>query len=168
MKIDFCEGDVLDAFDEWRRAVGLPAAIEDEGAGIASPSTARGSLPAHLERAVLRLTNARATGALGDAFDGVTDRVAHELEAARAAAHGVRGRARTELLARLRTLDRELLDGARARLDASQRAAFARQVADDLAPYRTRMAPDAFARAQEAALDRLVRERFALPTLVFS
>src|SRR4051812_39462036 len=32
LKIDFCEADVLDVFDEWRRAVGLTAAetVPDE------------------------------------------------------------------------------------------------------------------------------------------
>src|SRR4029077_14769097 len=48
IRIDFCDADVLDVFDEWRRAVGL-SATEPE----ASPG---GSLPAHLQRVVLRLT----------------------------------------------------------------------------------------------------------------
>jgi hypothetical protein len=30
------------------------------------------------------------------------------------------------------------------------------------------MAPDAFARAREAAVDRLIRERFGLPILAFT
>jgi hypothetical protein len=30
------------------------------------------------------------------------------------------------------------------------------------------MAPDAFARAHEAAIDRLVRERYGLPVVTFS
>ena len=29
VRIDFCEADVLDVFDEWRRAVGVPAAAVD-------------------------------------------------------------------------------------------------------------------------------------------
>ena len=47
MKIDFCEADVLDFFDEWRRATGVTAASD------ASPqpsARSRPSLPAHLER----------------------------------------------------------------------------------------------------------------------
>src|SRR5436190_21932279 len=31
VRIDFCEADVLDAFDEWRRATGLTAAIAEQG-----------------------------------------------------------------------------------------------------------------------------------------
>ena len=33
--------------------------------------------------------------------------------------------------------------------------------------FRDAMAADAFARAREAAIDRLVRERFGLPTIAF-
>ena len=29
VRIEFCEADVLDAFDDWRRAVGVTAATED-------------------------------------------------------------------------------------------------------------------------------------------
>jgi hypothetical protein len=28
VKIDFCEADVLDVFDEWRRAVGIPSSLQ--------------------------------------------------------------------------------------------------------------------------------------------
>ena len=57
----------------------------------------------------MRLTSARAKGSLGEAFDAVIDRVAGELDAARADARGVRGEARHALLARLAALDAELL-----------------------------------------------------------
>jgi hypothetical protein len=64
VKIDFCDADVLDVFDEWRRATGVPmASVSSE---ISNRSL---SLPAHLERVVLRLTSARAGGSLGDEFD---------------------------------------------------------------------------------------------------
>ncbi|MGE5244636.1 MAG: hypothetical protein ACM3SQ_10460 [Betaproteobacteria bacterium] len=169
VKIDFCESDVLDAFDEWRRAVGVPAAAGRGASDVeaAAPSPAR-SLPKHLERAVLRLTNARATGAAGDAFDETIDRVARELDGARAAARGIRGEARAALLARLKAIDRDLLDAARASLDDPARAALVRQAGEELAPYRSRMAPDAFARACDAAVDRLVRERLGLPTIAMT
>src|SRR5712691_3669494 len=38
VKIDFCEADVLDAFDEWRRAIGLPAATAGPSDGSAAES----------------------------------------------------------------------------------------------------------------------------------
>ena len=83
VKIDFCAADVLDTFDEWRRALGLTQSSLDpardgpepvEGSSIGSHQSSadshkssggsRQSLPAHLERVLLRLSNARARGML--------------------------------------------------------------------------------------------------------
>jgi hypothetical protein len=104
VKIDFCDADVLDVFDEWKRATGVlsapvsSVAISNQQSAISNRSV---SLPAHLERVVLRLTQARANGSLGDEFDAVIDRAAAELDAARARAGGLRGEARQALLDRL-------------------------------------------------------------------
>ena len=43
VRVECCDADVLDVFDEWRRAVGVPAAD-------AAPEATHASLPAHLER----------------------------------------------------------------------------------------------------------------------
>src|SRR5207247_2606301 len=87
LKIDFCEADVLDAFDEWRRALGLTA-IAAAGADVDSkrPGRASLSLPAHLERVVLRLTNATASGHVDASIGPVIDAAARELDTARASA----------------------------------------------------------------------------------
>lgn len=174
VKIDFCEADILDVFDEWRRATGLTAPAPTPGDDASSgssdaPADARKgpSLPAHLERVVLRLTAARAGGALGEPFDDVIDRVAGELDAARAEVRGVRGAARQRLIERLAALDQELLQRAHASVDESVRAEIAREAEKELAPFRLGMAPDAFARARAGAIDRLVRDRFRLPTIAF-
>jgi hypothetical protein len=164
VRIDFCEADVLDVFDEWRRALGLTGQTTLDS----RLPTTRSSLPAHLERAVLRLTQARAGGSLGPAFDEVIDRVARELDAARAEARGVRGDARQALLNRLIALDAELVQQAGATLDEPARASLARDAEEELAGFRAAMAPDAFTRARDAAIDRLIRERFGLPTISFS
>ena len=165
VKIDFCEADVLDAFDEWRRAVGVIALAGQ--AGDAGESKRGPSLPAHLERVVLKLTEARASGKLGDEFDALIDRVNAELETARASAGGVRGEARRALVARLAALDEELLQGARATLGDDTLSALAREAAGELGSFRNRMTPDAFARACDGAVSRLIRERFGLPTMTF-
>ena len=97
VKIDFCEADVLDVFDEWRRATGVQSSAASSARVAQSPSPSppvSASLPAHLERVVLRLTSARAGGSLGDEFDALIDRAAAELDAARAKAGGLRGEAR--------------------------------------------------------------------------
>jgi len=171
VKIDFCEADVLDVFDEWRKALGVTqSAVESDHASADGdpPAVAgRQSLPAHLERVLLRLSSARARGSLGDAFDTLIDRVSAELDAARSKASGLRGAARRELVQRLAALDAELIGQARSDLDPGDAASLARDAEEELAAFRSGMAPDAFARAREAATDRLVRERFALPTIAF-
>src|SRR4029453_1677544 len=47
VRIEFCEADLLDAFDAWRKAVGV-ARAEDAPA----PGRARASLAGHIERAI--------------------------------------------------------------------------------------------------------------------
>jgi hypothetical protein len=177
VKIDFCEADVLDAFDEWRRAVGLAgdsspetAAGAGSGPAVPGPQPARDhreSLPAHLGRILLSLSNGRARGSVTGAFDDLIDRVAGELDVARADARGVRGEARHALIARLDALDAEMLDHARAALDEMTRGALETEADAELAGFRAAMAPDAFARARAAVVTRLVRERFGLPTIAF-
>jgi hypothetical protein len=179
VKIDFCEADVLDAFDEWRRATGVqtvPRAAGRHGEGDTDESPGetrreadgdaarRGpSLRAHLERALRRLTSARTSGAIDERFDVLLDRVGSELDGAR----GIRGAARQALIDRLAALDRELLDAARSALDERARAAIATEAEQELSAFRTGMTAEAFGRAREAAVDRLVRDRARLPTLVF-
>jgi len=116
---------------------------------------------------VLRLTSARAGGSLGDEFDALIDRAAAELDAARAKAGGLRGQARQALLDRLTALDAELIEQARAALDERTRAALLREAEAELAGFRAGMTADAFARASQAAMDRLVRERVKLPVVAF-
>jgi hypothetical protein len=170
VKIDFCDADVLDVFDEWRRATGVTSS---SASPIRNPqsairNTGRSSLPAHLERVVLRLTSARASGSLGDAFDALIDRASAELDAARAKAGGLRGDARQALLNRLSALDAELVQQARATLDEATRATLMREAEAELAGFRSGMTAEAFARAHEMAIDRLVRERVMLPTITFA
>src|SRR6478609_7162193 len=80
VKIDFCDADVLDVFDEWRRATGLSQpSVDSHESSVTSHQPAVGSrqsLPEHLTRVVQRLTQARAVGALGDEFDTLVDRAA--------------------------------------------------------------------------------------------
>lgn len=178
VRIDFCDADVLDVFDEWRRATGVTqssvASHQSSVGGRQSPVgsrqlsvASRQSLPAHLQRVVTRLTSARTAGTLGPALDELIDRVARELDVARADARGVRGEQRRQLVERLAALDRELLQQARVALDDRTQQDLTLEAGAELAPFKAGMAADVFARAREAALDRLVRERYRLPTITF-
>jgi hypothetical protein len=65
-------------------------------------------------------------------------------------------------------LDDELLREARSALNERQLADLTREAAEDLASFRERMAPDAFVRARDGAVARLLREQLGLPTLTFA
>src|SRR5678815_4934069 len=54
VRIEFCEADILDLFDAWRRAVGVTAATGSITAD--EPPARKSPLAAHIERAVARLT----------------------------------------------------------------------------------------------------------------
>jgi hypothetical protein len=162
VRIDFCEADVLDVFDEWRRAIGLAGAGE-EGSKPAEESR---SLPAHLERALLRLTSAHVRGKDAQ-LEGFLDRISHELDAARASAKGLRGEARRALIERLRDMDAELLRTGRTMIGESERQEIEREADVELAGFRDGMSADAYVRAREAAIGALVRQRLGLPTLIF-
>jgi hypothetical protein len=167
VRIDFCDADVRDVFDEWRRAVGIVSRPDGaESIDAESASNRRASLPAHLERAALRLSSARATGAIGPEADTLIDRLAQELDSARAA-HGLRGEARRAAIARLAALDEELIQLVRASIDEAARASVERDADDELAAFRNNMPDPAYHRARTAAVDRLIRQRLQLPVLTY-
>ncbi|HEY1306570.1 MAG TPA: hypothetical protein VGF24_23610 [Vicinamibacterales bacterium] len=167
VRIEFCEADVLDVFDEWRRAVGITAVNTGEAAESADEESARrvGSLPAHLERVVARLTALRA----GEdrSLDAVADALIRELDTVRAGARQLRGESRQNLLDRLRQMDRELLDAARAQMTEGALQDLAGAAARELEPFRERLAPDAYDRSIRASIDRLIRERRRLPVITY-
>ena len=166
VRIEFCEADVLDLFDEWRRAVGV--AGRDEPDADARRRNPRGtSLPAHLERVVLGLTATRAKRAHPEALRDLAARLAAELDAVRAAARTARGDRREQLLARLEGADRELLAAARTGADESLRDRLRADAERELAGFRERMPPAEFRKAVGAATDRLLREQLDLPRLTF-
>jgi hypothetical protein len=165
VRIDFCDADVRDVFDEWRRAVGVvsrPAGRESIDGERAS--NRRASLPAHLERSALRLSSARATGAVGPETDAVIDQLAQELDSARAA-KGLRGDARRAAVDRRSALDEALMQLARASLGEAARANVEREADDELAAFRGNMPDAAYQRVRAAAVDRLIRQRLGLPVL---
>jgi hypothetical protein len=163
IRVEFCEADVLDVFDEWRRAIGVPA---DPQKGEDDEIHRRhGSLPAHLESVIARLTSLRAGE--DHTLDSTIDAVVRELDAARAGAKSLRGEARSRLLDRLRALEQELAQAARGRLDRATLREIEMEAESELAPFRDRMPADAYQRAHLACVDRIVRSRARLPVLTF-
>jgi hypothetical protein len=163
VRVEFCDADVLDVFDDWRRAIGVPAARPEDDGGEEAPARRHASLAAHLERVLARLTVLRAGGGLSLA--DVVDPIVTELDTARQGAKGLRGDARKQVVERLRTLDASLLTAVRGRLDSATVAAIGADADSELRAFRDRMPPEAFASARTACVDRLIRERYLLPTI---
>jgi hypothetical protein len=130
VRIEFCEADVLEAFDDWRRATGVPSLASRchrrrrrAGGGRAAP-----------EGRVAGLARGTCAGAAHDrrgsqAMPGMGEVLAEAsraLDAVQAEARRVRGERRDALLARLREIDRTLLAAARETLAEEARRSIAR------------------------------------------
>jgi hypothetical protein len=159
VRIEFCEADILDLFDDWRRAVGVTAAREE--------TRDRETLPAHLERVIARLTALRGGRRFSDTFDDLVHTSVRELDAARGRAKQARGSDRAALVAHLETIDRALVERAIAELTSEERTALERSAAEEIAPFVPRMTPDARDRAARVAFERLTRDRIGLPIVAF-
>ncbi len=161
VRVEFCEADVLDEFDAWRRAMG--PALADAAAPVSDAST-RPSLPRHLDRVLTSLTALRAGRVVSPAFAARVDGLIDEVDAVRAGAKTLRGEARARALARLAALDGDLMAAARDEL-AAERDALVREAEDELKAFRARMPREAWTRAVDAGVDRLIRERLGLPVI---
>jgi hypothetical protein len=162
LRIEFCEADVLDAFDDWRRAIGTGVDRVSES----PPPPRKSSLAEHIARAVSRLVAVRLNGN----SERLGQTIAHAiavLDELAGSARQSRGEARAQIIARLADLDAELMSAARATVDATTADALRREVEADLAPFAAKMADDVRARAAAAAYERLLRESVSLPVLTY-
>lgn len=171
VRIDFCEADVFDAFDDWRRALGIAAVVPDAAGGcdveesVPGASRTRRSLASQVEAAVSRLTVLRGSDQAGPVLGQALDTAVRALDALQPDAARARGDARDALVVRVVAIDADLVAAAAAALDAGARADLEQEADAELAPFRTRMAADAYAQSRRAALDRLVRLHFGLPEI---
>jgi hypothetical protein len=183
-RIEFCAADVLDVFDEWRRALGVMHVRESAGAGSADAADVedaarhRGSLKTHLERAAARVSALRSPSRDDSTAHSVHGQASsHPLDATLASieqelrdlagAGTFRGDARERVISRLRTLDAMLGAAARAQCDAATIARLTAEAEGELAPFRARMTRDAYQQSLEASVERSLREQMRLPALVF-
>ena len=177
LRIEHCEADVLDVFDEWRRAVGVALtpdrSVDDVEAGQTArsdhadrPVRPRVSLPAHIDRVVAGATNQLALREAAPGIHAALERVIAGLDVLRHAARGARGEARAGVIEQLAAVDHVLMAAARTAvapvLEGIQDAARV-----ELAPFKTRMADVSYARALTACTDQLLRQRYRLPTVRF-
>jgi hypothetical protein len=158
VRIEFCEADVLDVFDEWRRAVGM---------GRPQRQTRVPPLHDHLQRAVARLGDLALRETVPSAVIHILPAVIHELGEMTPSARRVRGDARRRIVKRLAELDRALVDAARRSSDPDALQSLSREGEAELSPFRGRLPDEAYTRSVELAMERLLRERLGLPDLRF-
>jgi len=156
VRIEFCEGDILDLFDDWRRAVGVVQAQGDRP--VRKPA-----LTAHLERVVARLAGSRVRRS--PALEQHVEGLLAEIDRLSGDSKKSRGDARTAILDRLAELDRGLVQAAAAELDRDAVATARREAEAELAPFGSRLAPEVRAQAVEAVFERLVRDSLGLPQI---
>ena len=159
VRVESCEGDILDIFDDWRRAVGVVAQGEVEPSARARKLT----LTSHLDRVVARLVGSRAPRS--PAFEQHVQDLLAEIDRLSSESKKSRGDARLAILDRLVELDRALMRAAADELDPDARAAARREADAELAPFGSRLTPDVRAQAVEAAFERLVRDSLGLPQI---
>jgi hypothetical protein len=167
VRIEFCEADILDLFDHWRRAVGVRA--HDGSFTAEEPPPRKPALASHIERAIARLTALRAGITRSEAFAGLIDAAVRELDHLAADARGARGERREAIVARLQALDDELVGAAdtEMRADSTKVAALNQEAETELAPFASRMPGPEFDRARHAAYRRLLRDACGLPVLSY-
>lgn len=161
--IAFCEGDVLDGFDRWRRAVGVNLAAAEAGRDAAPR---RGTLAAHVERVAAHLTTWQAPAAPSPLTPVVAE-VLHALVGLAAESVTARGAARDTLLTTLEALDRRLVEAAEAALPPERLAALSDDAAREIAGFRGRLTAEQWDAALRTARARAVRRAAGVPMVGF-
>ena len=169
VRIEFCEADVLDAFDDWRRAVGVARVVPDSAGGPdveepASASRPRRSIAAQIDGALARLTVMRGSDQAGPVLGVALDAAVRGLDALRGDAARARGETRDELMRRIASIEDDLSAAAVSALEPAERSALEKEADAELEPFRARMPAEAYRQSRRQALQRLVRHHFGLPS----
>jgi hypothetical protein len=161
VRIEFCEADILELFDDWRRAIGVA------GNGEAPASARKPGLASHIERVIERLLAVRTSAGRSSPFALLLERSVSELDGLVERSRHARGAERAAIIHRLASFDRELTAAAVLDLEPEVQAQLRRDAEAEVAPFAGRMAADARAAAREAAFERLLREALKLPAVAY-
>lgn len=171
VRVEFCEADVLDAFDQWRLAVGISVVAPDGEGGPAveeplpAPPRQRRSLKAHVDSVLTRLTVLRGRNRLGAIADEALAEAVRAIEPLARLAEHARGDARQRILDTLASADRLLIEFMMTQLPDAERAAAASEAARELEPFRPRMSREAYQQACRTAMARVIREKYGVPEI---
>ena len=170
VRIEFCEADILEAFDAWCRAVGVSGGVAEKEAegddSVVLGVRKKLNLSGHIDRLIKRLTSRGRGFFLHKDLDMSIGLVVEELRSFRGTAPQIRGEKRRQIIDRLSVLDEKLVRSVRDSLDSEQLSAIREEAAIELEPFRMRMPEEAFRRSLEACCNRLLREKFELPQLL--
>jgi hypothetical protein len=166
VRIEFCEADVRDTYDQWRRAVGVRALDTQpvaDAAAPAPPPSRLPSLPRHLERVLVKLSAILATRDVPRGLHDALMATVREIDGCLDSSRTARGDARTAIIERLTALERAMTAAATAVLASDRRSDLREQVTRELSPYRGQMPAAALQDAEDALFGELVRRHFSLP-----
>ena len=163
LRIEFCEADVVELFDEWCRAVGPGALSETPSESQVSQSL----VEAHIERTISRLITWRDTDGQLPAMLEVITRSIADLNLVRERTRITQGAARQEVVDRLRQIEIELTAVLHEVVDSGTFESIQSEMAIELESFRQRMPPEAFATAKRVGIDRLLYDHFKLPKISF-
>ena len=166
LRIEFCEADVVEAFEAWRRAVGVSGGAE-AAADEPDASPRKPALASHVERAIARLAHVRGTGAARTPFEAELEAAIRTLEELASSALRARGEARAQVVARLRELDAMLIAAAVAHLEPERARALREEAAREIAPFAARMPAANRERALALAFERQLRDALGLPIVAY-
>ncbi len=177
LRIEFCERDVLELFDQWRRAVGAPhaadqrarmALFESKSEPNAEERSPRTALETHLDNVIQRLEFWSEKRPITSTDTELSQQIFKALEFLRVCRKSVkdlRGNARQEVIVRLKLYDEELLASIRASADQTLIQRLGSEARASLEPFRSRMASEPYENAVTIATDRLLVNHFRLPSL---
>lgn len=159
VRIEFCEADILESFDDWRRAIGVAPDGAETAAAARKPA-----LVGHVDRVLARLVAVRDSGQAPDLL-AYLETLVREIDDASRNARQARGEARERIVARLEALDREMMSRALASLEPDDAARLRREARAELGPLGDRMDQATRERAVQGAFERLARQFLGLPII---
>ena len=167
LRVEFCEADVLELFDGWRRTVGV-----GEFKRVAADRSPRGaaaqtSLADHITRVAERLARWVETSQVPTGVAATANRLIDEFEAVAESALTARGSVRRQLVDRLAEHEQQLMAELREKVDPALQTRCCQEAVRELEPFRARMPPERFREALAAAAQQLLADYLKVPRVRF-
>jgi len=167
VQIKFCEADVMELFNEWRRAVGVADTERIKSDSDNQSSNKRLSLAAHIDRLLSKLRACQDNANCPNDLAVYIKELINEFKAVRVLARTARGANRKQLELWLGEVEHNLVTVARGVSDQTLIISLRTESELELEPFRVRMPADAFEGAVQASIDKLLRDYFRLPKISY-